>query len=178
MRIKAISAESRDLKTLEAINEEAIPANERCALSDMIATGADVLSIEEGNKPVGFIAIRHYQNLVYLAYFAVRKDLRSKGIGGRALMSLIKLYPEKQIVAEHESPDIHCSNYATQIRRKEFYLRNGFFETKWHTHYDGTEFEIICSRPDFDADEFKAFSDYIATIVSDHIPNPFPVTAP
>ena len=115
------------------------------------------------------MAVRYYRNLVYLAYFAVRKDLRSKGIGGRAVRELIRQNPDKQVVVEYEAPDL--PDVCNDIKR--FYLRNGFFETGWFTDYDNTEFEIGCSQPDFNSEEFVAFAEEIAKVVSDHIPNPF-----
>ena len=129
MEIREIEHDSAELRTLEAINEEAIPENERCALCDMLATGARIWCIVTGRDPAGFMAVRYFRNLVYLAYLAVRKDLRSKGIGGSAVRELIRRNPDRQVVVEYEapeSPDIHNAV-------KRFYLRNGFFETGWYT---------------------------------------------
>ena len=169
MDIREIRKDSEDLPILEAINEEAIPKIERCALSDMLATGAKVWCIDYDREPAGFMAVRYYRNLVYLAYFAIRKDLRSKGIGGRAIRELIGKNPGKQVVVEYEAPD--PPDICNDIKR--FYLRNGFFETGWFTNYDNTEFEIGCSQRDFNSEEFVAFTEDIAKVVSDHIPNPF-----
>ncbi len=173
MEIRKIAAGSPDMPVLEAINEEAIPEEERCALSDMIATGATVCCIDVNREPAGFTAVRYFRNLVYLAYFAVRNDLRSKGIGGSALRELIRQHPGKQIVVEYEAPGPGCASNDMRLRRKQFYLRNGFHETGWHTCYDGTEFEIGCSQQDFDSEQFRAFAADIAKVVSDYIPNPF-----
>ena len=169
MEIREISEGSAELPVLEAINEEAIPEMERCALSDMLASGAKVLSVDDNQEPVGFMAVRYARNLVYLAYLAVRKDLRSKGIGGAAVRELIGKNPDRQVVVEYEAPQPPEVYNAV----KRFYLRNGFYETGWYTRYDGTEFEIACSRKDFDAEAFVAFAEDIAKVVSDHIPNPF-----
>ena len=169
MEIREIREDSEDLPILEAINEEAIPEIERCALSDMLATGAKVRCIDYHQEPAGFMAVRYYRNLVYLAYFAVRKDLRSKGIGGTAVRELIRQNPDKQVVVEYEAPE--SPEVCNAVKR--FYLRNGFFETGWHTHYDDTEFEIACSQKDFDSEAFISFAEDIAKAVSDHIPNPF-----
>ena len=169
MEIREITGDSAELPVLEKINEEAIPEIERCALSDMLATGAKVLCIGLDHEPVGFMAVRYYGNLVYLAYFAVRKDLRSRGIGGAAVRELIRQNPDRQVVVEYEAPEL--PEVFNDVKR--FYLRNGFYETGWYTHYDNTEFEIGCSQPDFRSDEFKAFAEDIAKVVSDHIPNPF-----
>lgn len=173
MEIRKLTGTSAELPILEEINEEAIPESERCALKDMLATGAEVFCIDAAGEPVGFMAVRSRKNIVYLAYLAVRADLRSGGIGGGALRELIRQNPDRQVIAEYEMPDEHCGNNAMRLRRKQFYLRNGFYETGWHTCYDGTEFEIGCSRPDFDAEGFKAFAAWLTGIVSDHIPNPF-----
>ena len=169
MEIREITGDSEELSILEAINEEAIPEMERCALSDMLATGAKVWCIDVDQEPVGFMAVRYYRKLIYLAYFAVRKDLRSKGIGGQAVRELIGQNPDRQVVVEYEAPASPDVSNAV----KRFYLRNGFYETGWYTHYDDTEFEVGCSQQDFNAEEFKAFAADIAHIVSDHIPNPF-----
>ena len=45
VEIKEIAGDSAELSILEAINEEAIPEIQRCALRDMLATGAKVWSI-------------------------------------------------------------------------------------------------------------------------------------
>ena len=173
MEIREIAGESDEMQILEAINEEAIPEDERCALSDMIATGAEVLCIDVDQEPVGFMAVRRYRDLVYLAYFAVRADLRSKGIGGEALRELIRRNPGRQIILEYEAPEINGKISTMRLRRKRFYLRNGFHETGWYTCYDNTEFEICCSREDFDSEGFLAFAAELPKVVSDHIPNPF-----
>ena len=169
MEIRVMNENSAELPVLEAINEEAIPEDERCSLSDMLATGASVWCIVSDREPAGFMAVRHYGNLVYLAYLAVRKDLRSKGIGGSAVRELIRRSPGRQVVVEYEAPE--SPDVLNAVKR--FYLRNGFYETEWYTHYDNTLFEIGCSERDFDSEEFRAFAADIAKVVSDHIPNPF-----
>ena len=173
IEVREIRNDPAELRILETINEEAIPEEERCALSDMFATGAKVRCIDVDREPAGFMAVRYYGDLVYLAYFAVRRDLRSKGIGGMAVRELIRQNPGRQIVAEYEAPDPQSADYAMRLRRKRFYFRNGFRETGWYTSYDNTEFEIGCAGKDFDPEEFMAFAEDIARVVSDHIPNPF-----
>ena len=164
---------SGELEALEAINEEAIPESERCPLDALLASGADVYRIDAEEEPAGFIVVRGWRNFLYLAFLAVRTDLRSRGIGGKALRELIRRYPDRQTVVEYEALDACRGDNDTRLRRKQFYLRNGFYETGWFTCYDGTEFEIGCSREDYDAEGFKAFATWLGGIVSDHIPNPF-----
>lgn len=177
MELRKVCRGSADQEILEEINEEAIPENERNSLDDLFATGEDgnleILGIYEKNEPVGFLAVRQYRRIRYLAYLAVRSDLRSRGIGGSAIRQLIGKDPECRTVVEFEAPDPDSVNNCLRIRRKAFYLRNGFYETGWFTAYDGTEFEIGCSKQTFDEKEFGEFIDYLGTIVTDHIPKPY-----
>ena len=173
MEIRKLTGTSAELPILEEINEEAIPESERCALKDMLATGAEVFCIDAAGEPVGFMAVRSRKNIVYLAYLAVRADLRSGGIGGGALRELIRQNPDRQVIAEYEMPDEHCGNNAMRLRRKQFYLRNGFYETGWFTFYDETEFEIACTSTSFDIEAFNEFTEYLSMLVSDHIPKPY-----
>ena len=176
MELRQIGKDSADKALLESINEEAIPENERISLDDMIDTGAEVFGIYRGREPAGYFIIRSYRNVIYLAFLAVRKDLRSGGLGGEAVRALISRFPDRQIVVEYEAPEKNSTPDDIRVRRKGFYRRNGFHETGWHTCYDGMEFEIGCSGPDFDAEGFAAFAEHLASFISDHIPRPFKVS--
>ena len=83
---------------------------------------------------------------------------------------LMERYPYAQIVTEFVTPDDSCDNNAFRIRRRDFYLRNGFYETGWYSFYDDTEFTIACSEPVFDKKGFEQFTAYLSSIVPDHIP--------
>ena len=177
MEMRTVCRGSADQEILERINEEAIPENERNTLDDLFATGMDgnleILGIYDQDEPVGFLVVRKYRRIRYLAYLAIRRDLRSRGIGGSAVRELIRRNPGCRTVVEFEAPDSDSAGNSLKVRRKHFYLRNGFNETGWFTSYDGTEFEIGCSGQTFDEKEFGEFIDYLGTIISDHIPKPY-----
>ena len=173
MEIREITGGPAETGELEKINEEAFSPEERCPLDDLLKTGATVFRINEGGKTAGFMAVRYYRNLVYLAYLAVRSSMRACGIGSRALSELISRHPDKQVVVEYEAPDSRAGNNDERIRRRRFYRRAGFYETGWYTHYDNTLYEVGCSRPDFDSGSFTAFAEELAKTISDHVPNPF-----
>ena len=177
MELRTLKRGSADQEILERINEEAIPEEERNSLEELFSTGADgnleILGIYTEGEPVGFLVVRKYRRIRYLAYFAVRSDLRSRGIGSLALQNLAARDPGCSTVVEYEAPLPESGPDDLRQRRKDFYLRNGFYETGWYTFYDGTEFEIGCSEPDFDEKAFGEFIDYLGTIISDHIPKPY-----
>ena len=129
-----------------------------------------MLGIYDNDTIVGFFTVRKYENIRYLAYFAISRYKRSSGIGSQALQLLKERYPNTQIVTEFETPDDGCGNNTIRLRRRDFYLRNGFYETGWYSFYDDTEFTIACSEPNFYKEGFERFTAYLRSIVPDHIP--------
>ena len=172
MYLEKVPRDSADKIFLDAVNEEAFPENERCSLDDLYKSGKDgnldMLGIYGSSGITGFLAVRRFGRIRYLAYFAVSSSLRSNGIGSKALRLLKEYYPGTQIVTEFETP---VSGDDIKLRRRDFYLRNGFFETGWYSSYDGTEFTVACSEPDFDKEGFVRFTEYLSTIIPDFIPH-------
>lgn len=177
VQLRIIPQNSSEKIKLEMINEEAFPSSERNSIDDLYASGndgnLDMIGIYDDSELVGFFAVRKFNRIRYMAYFAVCSEKRSKGIGSKALHLLKDFYPDCQIVNEFEAPDEGNENNAIRLRRRDFYLRNGFCETGWYSFYDETEFEIACSEVDFDMQEFRKFIAYLNSIVSDHIPQPY-----
>ena len=172
MELRKLTIDSPDIPALEEINEEAIPECERNSLRDLMDTGATILGIYD-DEPVGFLVIREYKTILYLAYLAVNNSLRSKGIGSKALGELVSNHADQMIVVEYEAPNPFSPENELNIRRKGFYKRNGFCETGYYTFYDDTEFEIGCAGMGFDVELFGEFTEYLSEIVSDHIPKPY-----
>lgn len=173
MKFIKLTEESADVAVLERLNEEAFPENERNLITDLIATGATVLGVYEYSEAIGFVVIREYKELMYLAYLAVRSDSRDRGIGTAIVGELVNTYFDKQIVVEYEAPDGSVYDSPERLARRNFYRRNGFRQTGWYTFYDDIEFEIACAGADFDINLFDEFVDNLSTLVSDHIPHPY-----
>ena len=77
-------------------------------------------------------------------YFAVKKDLRAKGIGSGFLRRLISgpLKEYDHVLLEVDDPDLaeDEAEHSVRRRRLSFYLRNGLMETSvratvWHVGY-------------------------------------------
>ena len=176
LSFRTVGADSPDLPLLESVNEEALPENERVALSDLLASGIDgnleLTGIYLKDEPVGFCAARNYKGILYLAFLAVRADLRGKGIGSAALKKIIGSHPKQKVIVEFEALRDGTDENDLRVRRKRFYLRNGFYETFCCSAYHETEFEIGCSDPLFDLAEYGEFLDWLATVIEDPVPKP------
>lgn len=177
VQLRIITQDSPEISKLEIINEEAFPISERSSIDHLYASGSDgnldMIGIYTDHELVGFFAVRKFGRIRYMAYFAVCSQKRSKGIGSKALQLLKDFYPDCQIVNEFEAPNKSDENNSIRLRRRDFYLRNGFYETGWYSFYDETEFEIACSETEFDMQEFEKFITYLNSIVPDHIPQPY-----
>lgn len=160
MNLKKIDRHSEDVPLLEKLNNQAFPENERISIDNMFSfsetNGTDVIGIYNNDKFSGFIITMKFRKCVYICYLAVCPEKRSQGIGGQTLKILKEYYPDCQIVVDFEAPDENSSNNVQRIRRRNFYYRNGFFETGYYQFYMETEFEIACSEPDFNKAEFES----------------------
>lgn len=160
MNFKKLDRHSADVSLLEKLNNQAFPDNERIETDDIFSfsetNGTDVIGIYKDGEFSGFVITMKYAKCVYICYFAVCPEKRSQGIGGQALKMLKEYYLDCQIVVDFEAPDENSSNNDQRIRRRNFYYRNGFFETGYYQFYMETEFEVACSEPDFNRTEFES----------------------
>ncbi len=160
MKLIPLTPDSPDVMLAQQLNEEAFPDNERVDLDDFFRSNTDgqleILAIYADEAFSGFFVMRLFQNIAYMAFFAVIKEKRSLGIGSQVLKDLKEYYPGKQIVVDFESVREEAANKEQRQRRRNFYLRNGFYETGWFQFYSDTEFEIVCSVPMFDKETFEA----------------------
>lgn len=177
IQLRLLTRDCPDIPQLVLINQEAFPPSERASIDGLFDSNdggnLDMIGIYAGEELAGFFAVRKFRSIRYLAYFAVSAHRRSGGIGSKALRLLKKYYSEHQMVIEFEAPDESTENNPIRLRRRDFYLRNGFQETGWYNFYDETEFEIACSEPPFHREEFEEFIDFLNAIVPIHMPRPY-----
>lgn len=148
-----------DWESLDLLNRAAFPPDEYLAMETQLALvrkGEFVIwaAYTEG-KFAGFATLRFYQHLVYLCYLAVEESRRSKGIGSQILQKLREVEAARQIIVEMELIDAHAANNNDRIRRKAFYLRNGFDETGWGVRYFGVSYELCATDGRLDIDLYQ-----------------------
>lgn len=153
--LKKLGSDDPDIPVFREINNEAFPDYERLPIEKMFAFSpcTDVVGYYDGETPVGFSMLVKGKALAYMYFFAIRKEYRGKGFGSGALKLLLREYPEYQIVLDFEELLPEADNFSQRTRRKEFYLRNGFYETGRYTFLDGYRFEVVCSGKDMNTEE-------------------------
>lgn len=148
-----------DLDKVSALAAEAFPSDEYLAPSKLIEMskedGFDFLALYDGDLFVGFIAVQQYKQLSYLFFLAIDSSLRSGGYGSKAIKTLLELYPGKQQVVDMEMIDESAGNYDQRLKRRSFYLRNGYLPTGHFLSYLGVDYEVLCMNNDFDFQTFR-----------------------
>ena len=103
----------------------------------------DMWYLEESGSYIGLAITMKWKDMVLLDYFAIRKDLRAKGYGGKALALLQNYYKGKRFLLEIENVYGNAHNQIDRERRKKFYLKNNMKSMKMFVHLFGTDMEIL-----------------------------------
>lgn len=144
-----LNPDSKDRKYFEQVNHEAFPLSERMSFDKIFDfasdTDTDVLGIYDGKTPVGFAVLLKNAECGYVYYLAIDCHARSKGYGSAAIRRLLEVYSGLQLVLDFEEIDETAENNEQRIRRKNFYLKNGFHETGNYTLLRNDRFEVVCS---------------------------------
>lgn len=152
MKIKYIDyLISKEKKEIKNIYLNAFPKNERfpfwilkhCSKEKNVFFNA----ILDDNKAIGMEYIINYndENTAYLMYLAIDKKQRGKGYGSKILKDLTKKY--ETIILSIERTDKNFND--NKEKRKNFYLKNGFYETNKFIRDNGIEYEILCTNKNY-----------------------------
>ena len=102
----------------------------------------------------GFAYFVAADDLTYLGWIAINPDSRSKGYGSQIMAHIEDCYPENRIILCIEKVDLAAENNQQRIRRRDFYLRNGYASSGLIVEEKGEDFELLvkggsCSEEDF-----------------------------
>lgn len=154
-----LKPDNKDRKFFERINDEAFPLSERMSFDEIFDfasdTDTDVLGIYDVGNPIGFAVVLKNKECGYVYFLAIDSDMRSKGYGGAAIQKMMAFYPNLQLVLDFEVIDENAENNKQRVRRKNFYLRNGFHETGNYTMLCNERFEVVCSNGEFRKEALK-----------------------
>ncbi|MBO4877811.1 MAG: GNAT family N-acetyltransferase [Ruminococcus sp.] len=175
MELRPIYRGTVDADYAEEINKESFPDNEYVPLSDLLSAvengDMEILGIYTEYGFSGFLMVRKWTDFVYICFFAVKKELRSHGIGTAALHSLKDYYDGLELTVDYEAPDESCPNNEQRIRRQEFYRRCGFCTTGWYQFYMNCEFEIASTQVPFNKESFESLNAFIHSRVPQFDPH-------
>ena len=85
-------------------------------------------------------------NVYYLMYLAVEPNLRNKKYGSKILTDLKGKYKTLFLSVEEPINNIN-------IRRKNFYLRNGFYDTNKFYEDKGVNYVVLCNNREYEIED-------------------------
>lgn len=133
--------------TIRKIYEDSFPLSERFDFSILRECNKEknvhLSCILKDDSPVGMqFTVDLPNDITYLMYYAIDKEYRNQGVGTSALQNLVISKDKIMLCIEKPIDEI------TQ-RRKEFYLRNGFYETDIFFEDTNVEYEVLISCKDY-----------------------------
>ena len=119
---------------LRRLYESAFPREERIPWEDLLRLVREMplefAEYRDGEELLGLTIVYPRPRLSWFWYFAVPEEKRGRGIGQSILSALLARYEGRSAVLDMEDPaQPGAPNAAQRLRRRDFYLRNGFRET-------------------------------------------------
>ena len=149
LRIVEINSGNAENGELRRLYETAFPVEEQIPYDDIIhlldAMDIDYSAYYDGEMLVGLTMVLRLSKYNWGWYFAVREELRGKGIGQEILTAVLDKYRgERPFIMDIESPyQPDAPNQEQRRRRHAFYLRNGMKDTMTSRTWDGITFTIL-----------------------------------
>lgn len=104
---------------------------------------ADFISYFDNDKFVAFSYTITFEKTTFILYLAVDNIFQSNGYGSKILDILNKKFDGNQIVLNIEKLDETANNNIQRIKRKNFYLKNGYKETGFELVDNKVVYEVL-----------------------------------
>ena len=98
------------------------------------------------NVYVGMCYMVNCMDAYYIMYFAIEPNLRNKKYGSEILKNLKEKYKILFLSIEKSNDDIG-------LKRRNFYLKNGFHETNKYYEDNGVCYEILCTDDKYEIND-------------------------
>jgi GNAT superfamily N-acetyltransferase len=93
----------------------------------------------------------------FIMFIAVKDHLHSQGYGSHMLEMVQSLYPSNKIIVSIEPCEDRVEDYVQRVKRKDFYLKNGYFEAGYFIKLGGKKQEILIRNGMFNKLHFLLF---------------------
>lgn len=146
MNIRKIS-NKKELTAFKKLYLKSFPEEERLDFELLKSKANDgkgnFLGLFDQQNLIGMSYYSEYQGTVYVFYFAIDEQFQSRGYGKIMLDYLFKTFQQHKIILLVEEIDSNAENNQQRIRRKNFYLKNGFTSNQQFLQTLGLHFELI-----------------------------------
>lgn len=114
---------------------------------------SDLYAITDQETFVGMLCTVYHVDIVFLWYLAVTPNMQGKGYGSQILQEVKKQFPKNRLILNIEEVNHECKE---TIKRKQFYLKNGFIESGFKTEEYGVVYEMLAYPTKITYPEYEA----------------------
>ena len=158
MEFTRVTRRQKDYHSVVALMRTAFPPEERISVwvLDLLSRKREVNfnAWYDNREFCGITYTIESEKMVFLLYFAVNAQQRSKGYGSRIIHELKELAAGREIILNVEKPDRSAENSAQRMQRIAFYERNGFYPGGFYLHIEGTDYLVLSTSAAPDKAEF------------------------
>lgn len=160
MRLVRLKQQDKDYAKIISLYERSFPAEEKIP-QETIHTMIDLDKIEmfglyANDELVGLAFTAEYKQVVTILYYAIMEEFRKNGYGSRRLKVIQEVYAGYRIVLNIEPIDQAAANYPIRVKRKQFYLSNGFEDLGYLSVEMGVSYEMLAWGGYVSREEYEA----------------------
>ena len=146
LRYERIRKDRHDLFSVRELYERSFPANERIPFHILLQkkeSDASFYAVYEADELIGLYHIFLSEELLYLSYICIREDLKDRGYGTTVLRHIHEKLEGRPIVIDIEEVNKQDGNYIEELRRRRFYVKNGYVSTGIFYHFYDVDYELL-----------------------------------
>lgn len=157
-----ITKNHRDIDLVRTLYQASFPENERVPLWLLLQMAKkrciDFLGFYDEGLFVGFMYVVTNEDLTLVLYLAVNDRIQSKGYGTRMLDHLEARCPGNRVILDIEEVNEASSNNEQRIKRRAFYVKNGFISAGFKVVERGVVCETLVKNGSCTPMEYEAVS--------------------
>lgn len=146
-------------KKVIKLYNEAFPKDERIPIGVLKILArknkAKFYGIYDNEEFVGLIYNIFYKDIVFVFYLAIDKETRGKGYGTKVLESIKQKYRNYRIILCIEPVDKNSNNYEQRMKRKNFYIKNGFKDSNYTIKEKNIIYDMLYYNKNVSLQEFQ-----------------------
>ena len=146
MNSALVTTVCKDIKELRRLYDASFPDDERIPFDRVLSSLSQdrvMKAYYDENDLVGLTVVFLCDDLAYLSYICVEENIRHKGYGSQIIEYIKEEYKDYRIVLDIEEIIKDSDNYIERVKRKEFYLNNGFKESGVFYYFYHVNYELL-----------------------------------
>lgn len=167
---KQITNQFLEYKKFNHLYHTAFPKEERIPIKFLMShKESELIACYDGEIFCGFYSTLTFGDITHILFLAIFDELRDQGYGSLLLGMISKRYKNNRIILDIESEVPDAPNYEQRVRRKAFYVKNGYIESGIEYDWRGVPYKILIKNGSISEQEFDAFWDNLEDARKKHL---------